>query len=88
MLSLRVQDVKIMMPSAAKYIDLLTDFGFKRVFGDKELLRAFLNALFEKEGKVIKSVRYINKEMTLLTRQTGLSYTTCSASWRMVAMSS
>lgn len=47
-----------------KYIDLLTDFGFKRIFGDKELLMAFLNAFFEEEGKVITSVRNINKEMT------------------------
>lgn len=47
-----------------KYIDLLTDFGFKRIFGDKELLMAFLNAFFESEGKVITSVRNINKEMT------------------------
>lgn len=48
----------------SKYIDLLTDFGFKRIFGDKELLMAFLNAFFESEGKVITSVRNINKEMT------------------------
>ena len=41
---------------ATKYIDLLTDYGFKRVFGNKALLIAFLNALFEEEGKVIKSV--------------------------------
>lgn len=54
---------------APKYIDLLTDFGFKRVFGDKELLIAFLNALFEKEKKVVKSVTYINKEMTPMNRE-------------------
>lgn len=48
----------------SKYIDMLTDFGFKRIFGDKELLMAFLNAFFESEGKVITSVRNINKEMT------------------------
>jgi len=47
-----------------KYIDILTDYGFKRVFGNKELLIAFLNALFERDGKVIKSITYINKEMT------------------------
>ena len=51
-----------------KYIDLLTDYGFKRVFGNKELLIPFLNALFEEEGKVIKSVTYINKEMTPANR--------------------
>jgi len=42
----------------SKYIDLLTDYGFKRVFGSKDLLIAFLNALFEEDGKVIKSVTY------------------------------
>ena len=51
----------------SKYVDMLTDFGFKRIFGDKELLISFLNALFEKEGKVIKSVRYLNKEITPLS---------------------
>ena len=56
------------MMESPKYIDLLTDFGFKRVFGDKELLIAFLNALFESEGKVIKSVTYINKEMTPMSK--------------------
>ena len=33
-----------------KYINPLTDFGFKRIFGtefNKELLISFLNALFE-----------------------------------------
>lgn len=53
----------------AKYIDILTDYGFKRVFGSKDLMIAFLNALFESEGKVIKSVTYINKEMTPLNKE-------------------
>lgn len=52
-----------------KYIDLLTDYGFKRIFGNKEFLIAFLNSLFEKEGKVIKSVTYINKEITPVNKE-------------------
>ncbi len=48
----------------SKYIDLLTDFGFKKIFGNKQLLIPFLNAVLDKEKKVIKDVRYINKEMT------------------------
>lgn len=28
-----------------KYVDILTDYGFKLLFGDRELLMAFLNAL-------------------------------------------
>lgn len=43
-----------------RYISLLTDFGFKRIFGtapNKELLICFLNSLFG--GKqVIKDVKY------------------------------
>ena len=47
-----------------RYISLLTDFGFKRIFGtkpNKDLLINFLNSLFEGE-QVIKDVRYLNSE--------------------------
>lgn len=47
-----------------RYISLLTDFGFKRIFGtgpNKELLVNFLNSLFDGE-QVIKDVRYLNSE--------------------------
>ena len=47
-----------------RYISLLTDFGFKRIFGtapNKELLICFLNSLFD--GKqVVKDVMYLNTE--------------------------
>ena len=47
-----------------RYISLLTDFGFKRIFGtapNKELLICFLNSLFD--GKqVVKDVKYLNSE--------------------------
>ena len=47
-----------------RYISLLTDFGFKRIFGtapNKELLICFLNSLFD--GKqVIKDVKYLNNK--------------------------
>ena len=48
-----------------KYINPLTDFGFKRIFGtefNKELLISFLNALFEGELE-IKDVSYLNSEV-------------------------
>ncbi|MBR6249883.1 MAG: Rpn family recombination-promoting nuclease/putative transposase [Bacteroidales bacterium] len=48
----------------SKYINPFTDFGFKYIFGNAELLKMFLNALFEKEGKVITKVRYLSKEQT------------------------
>ena len=38
------------LPPIGKYIDLLTDFGFKRVFGsepNKDLLIDLLNSIFE-----------------------------------------
>lgn len=47
-----------------RYISLLTDFGFKRIFGtdpNKELLINFLNSLFDGE-EVIKDVKFLNSE--------------------------
>ena len=47
-----------------RYISLLTDFGFKRIFGtvpNKDLLIDFLNSLFEGE-LVVKDVTYLNSE--------------------------
>ena len=47
-----------------RYISLLTDFGFKRIFGsapNKDLLISFLNSLFDGE-QVITDVRYLNSE--------------------------
>ena len=58
------QDSHLYQP--LKYVDILTDYGFKLLFGDKELLMAFLNALFEGSGKVVTSVRYLNKEVVAL----------------------
>ena len=50
--------------SEERYISLLTDFGFKRIFGtkpNKDLLINFLNSLFDGE-QVVKDVRYLNSE--------------------------
>jgi predicted transposase/invertase (TIGR01784 family) len=55
---------QIMRLSEERYISLLTDFGFKRIFGtkpNKDLLINFLNSLFDGE-QVIKDVRYLNSE--------------------------
>lgn len=43
------------------FINPLTDWGFKRIFGDKELLIDFLNSLLEGE-RVITDLRYMNNE--------------------------
>ena len=45
-----------------RYISLLTDFGFKRIFGtamNKDLLICFLNSLFNGR-QVVKDVSYLN----------------------------
>ena len=55
---------KVMSELEDKYISLLTDFGFKRIFGtdlNKDLLIGFLNALFE-GLHVITDVKYLNTE--------------------------
>ena len=47
-----------------RYISLLTDFGFKRIFGtkpNKDLLIDFLNSLFNGE-QVVKDVTLLNSE--------------------------
>ena len=47
-----------------RYISLLTDFGFKRIFGtlvNKELLISFLNSLFDGR-EVVKDLMYMNTE--------------------------
>ena len=43
------------------FIYPLTDWGFKRIFGDKELLMDFLNSLLEGE-RVITELEYLNTE--------------------------
>ena len=51
-------------PAIGRFIDPLTDFGFKRIFGsepNKDLLIAFLNALF-KGRKIIKDLVYNQQE--------------------------
>ena len=50
-----------------RYISLLTDFGFKRIFGtamNKDLLICFLNSLFNGR-QVVKDVKYLNPEHVL-----------------------
>ena len=47
-----------------RYSSLLTDFGFKRIFGtamNKDLLICFLNSLFNGR-QVVKDVSYLNPE--------------------------
>ena len=53
-----------MATTEERYISLLTDFGFKRIFGtapNKDLLINFLNSLFD-GSQVVKDVKYLNTE--------------------------
>ena len=45
-----------------RYINPLTDFGFKKIFGDEEIMREFLNDLIEPESPIVQ-VTFIDKEM-------------------------
>ena len=49
------------------YINLLTDFGFKRVFGVKEVMLKFLNAVLNIEGG-ITDLEYVDTEILGLTK--------------------
>ena len=53
-----------MKQAEERYISLLTDFGFKRIFGtamNKDLIICFLNSLFNGR-QVVKGVSYLNPE--------------------------
>ena len=48
---------------SSKYINPLTDFGFKYLFGAKDLLIDFLNSVLDIDGG-IKDLQYVNTEKT------------------------
>ena len=59
-----INNIGIMKQVEERYISLLTDFGFKRIFGsapNKDLLICFLNSLFNGR-QVVKDVKYLNSE--------------------------
>ena len=59
-----INNIGIMKQVEERYISLLTDFGFKRIFGsapNKDLLICFLNSLFNGR-QVVKDVKYLNPE--------------------------
>jgi hypothetical protein len=45
----------------SRYLNPLTDFGFHRVFGNKELLINFLNEIIKEEG-LITDIEYLQAE--------------------------
>lgn len=48
--------------SGTRYINPLTDFGFKRIFGDKEVMKAFLTDLLQPSSP-IKDLIFLDKEL-------------------------
>jgi predicted transposase/invertase (TIGR01784 family) len=59
-----VRNKHIVAPPMGRFIDPLTDFGFKKIFGselNKDLLIDFLNELF-KGRKVIRDLTYNSQE--------------------------
>lgn len=48
-----------------KYVNPFTDYGFKRIFGEKPnkgLLKDFLNDLLHEEQGTIEEIQYLNNE--------------------------
>jgi predicted transposase/invertase (TIGR01784 family) len=58
-----IQKAIINQEPVGRYIDPLTDFGFKHIFGTKEYLMDFLNAVLDIEGEII-DLQYDNTERT------------------------
>ena len=44
-----------------RYINVLTDYGFKKVFGDKEVMTAFLTDLLQPKS-AIADITFLDKE--------------------------
>ncbi len=73
-----------------RYISLLTDFGFKRIFGtamNKDLLICFLNSLFNGR-QVVKDVSYLNPSTWEMSIQTARLSLTCIAKEKTARSSS
>ena len=55
-----------MQTTETRYINALTDFGFKKIFGDKEILTAFLTDLLKPQSP-IKEITFLDKERSGLS---------------------
>ena len=49
-----------------RYINPLTDYGFKKVFGDEEVMTAFLTDLLEPKSPIV-DITFLDKEMNAQT---------------------
>jgi len=55
------------VPKPGVFVSLMTDFGFKRIFGVKELMLNFLNTVLDIEGGIVE-IHYTNPEKLGLTK--------------------
>jgi len=70
-----VKQTKATEEGLGVYVNLLTDFGFKRIFGIKEVMIHFLNTVLEKELKDrIVDLHYDNTERPGITRYDRKAY--------------
>ena len=53
--------VEVPLPPKGRYINPLTDYGFKRIFGNSLLLKDFLNCVLELTDKIVR-LYYVNVE--------------------------
>lgn len=64
----------IMETHSVRYINPLTDFGFKKVFGNEDIMCDFLNDIIEPKAPIV-SVTFLDKEMTPETKyERGIIY--------------
>ncbi len=62
------------MEQGARYINPLTDFGFKKVFGDEDIMCDFLNDIIEPSSPIVK-LTFLDKEMPPETKyEPGIIY--------------
>ena len=59
--------VEVPLPPKGRYINPLTDYGFKRIFGNSLLLKDFLNNVLELPDKIVR-IHYVNVEQTGRTK--------------------
>ena len=65
---IKSEAIKAIAEDLSVYVNLLTDFGFKRIFGIKEVMLNFLNAVLDIDGG-IKDLSYDNTERLGLTKE-------------------
>lgn len=62
------------MQATGLYINPLTDFGFKKIFGNEDIMREFLNDIIEPKSPIVK-VTFLDKEMPPETKyERGIIY--------------